>query len=327
MMKASPLCTKPYFVGSAFDYHARLDPTRALRRANVMCLAAIAIAQHPRWTWLLASNRDEFFNRPAAPLAWWQPAAGHAPMLSGRDLSAGGTWLGLNAAGLLALVTNVREPGRHLSVSPSRGELVPLCLAGHSVQLLAHVPRNGFNLFTADLAQAGDASAAQWLSNRPAVQHRHVGAGVVGLSNAALDTPWPKVQRLKQRLQQALTNCDNTQALLDAAFAALQDRAPAADDDLPSTGVPLERERQLSPAFIRIHAQDGAVYGTRCSTVVLVEQAGARRVVHVQERSFDEAGGLSGQREEQWVLQAVPSKPAALRHDGHLPLHPARHES
>ena len=89
-----------------------------------MCLAAIAIGQSARFPWVLASNRDEFFDRASAPLAWWQPAGGGPAVLSGRDLSAGGTWLGLNAQGKLALVTNVREPGRVLPGAPSRGDLV-----------------------------------------------------------------------------------------------------------------------------------------------------------------------------------------------------------
>jgi uncharacterized protein with NRDE domain len=276
-----------------------------------MCLAAVAIAQHPRFPWVLASNRDEFFHRPAAPLAWWQPegaALGESgPVLSGRDLSAGGTWLGLTRSGRLALVTNVREPGRFDPTAASRGGLVLQALAGPNLDpqdaagLLgaATVPRNGYNLVVADLRQLHTA----WASNRPAPQTRTLGAGLFGLSNAALDTPWPKVTALKQRLGAAVAAAHASHHLADAVFAALADRQCALDAALPATGVPLERERQLSPAFIRIDGRDAegngpgcaGVYGTRCSTVVIVEQTGAHRDVQVIERRYDEDGAVSGE--------------------------------
>jgi uncharacterized protein with NRDE domain len=279
-----------------------------------MCLAAMAIAQHPRFPWVLASNRDEFFHRLAAPLAWWQPEGADpdqsGAVLSGRDLSAGGTWLGLTRDGRLALVTNVREPGRFDPAAASRGVLVMQALTGTSlgpqdaVGLLgaANVPRNGYNLLVADLRQLHTA----WASNRPAPQTRALGAGLFGLSNAALDSPWPKVMALKQRLGAALAAAHSSQHLADAAFAALADRQFAHDAALPATGVPLERERQLSPAFIRIDGRDSpgngpgdaagaGLYGTRCSTVVIVEQRGAQREVQVVERRYGEDGAVSGE--------------------------------
>ena len=111
-------------------------------------------------------------------------------------------------------------------------------------------------------------------------------------------------QRLKQRLADALDARVDDQALLDAAFSALADPAPAADAQLPRTGVPLARERQLSSAFIRIESEQAGTYGTRCSTVVLVEQLGTRRQVRVVERSFDESGAISGQQEKRLDLIA-----------------------
>lgn len=285
-----------------------------------MCLAAFAIGQSQRFPWVLASNRDEYFRRPALPLAWWRPPGGGPAVLSGRDLTAGGTWLGLNASGRLALLTNVREPLPQLATLPSRGELVLQWLRvqghesdealerdpAHALQPMASVPRHGFNFFTAHLAAAGMsgswAPSGHWLSNRPRPVQGRVGAGVFGLSNASWDTPWPKVQRLKQRLANALDAQLDDKALLDAAFRALADPAPAADAQLPNTGVPLARERQLSSAFIRIEPDAAGTYGTRCSTVVLVEQLGMRRQVRVVERSFDESGAISGQREHRLDL-------------------------
>jgi uncharacterized protein with NRDE domain len=268
-----------------------------------MCLAAIAVARHPRWAWVLASNRDEFFHRAAAPLAWWQPIPGGPPLLGGRDLHAGGTWLGLTAAGRLALVTNVREPGQAVPGAASRGELVPRWLVGPDddekdgqdegrLAALAAEPRNGCNFIAADLRAGG---GAWWFSNRPQPRHCRLGAGLYGLSNAALDTPWPKVVLLKQRLEAALAAHSSLPGLIEATFHALSDRTLAPDEALPATGIPLQRERQLSPACIRIPGPRGQAYGTRCSTVVVVEAVGAVRTAHVVERSFSDSGEPSGE--------------------------------
>lgn len=288
-----------------------------------MCLVALAIGQNERFPWVLASNRDEFFDREAAPLAWWQPDPVGAPILSGRDLSAGGTWLGLNVQGRLALVTNVREPGRFVPALPSRGDLVPQCLqsgadAADPRAVLA-VPRNGFNLLAADLTQdlwiRPEGVAGVWTSNR-AGPSRSLRAGVYGLSNAALDTPWPKTNRLKHQLQGLLPAADGVAALTDALFAVLADRTLAADGELPATGVPLERERMLSSIFIRLPAADaqGRDYGTRCSTVVVVESRADHPVVHVLERRFDASGGISGQTAVRFRPGSAPSLPGVPAH-------------
>jgi uncharacterized protein with NRDE domain len=262
-----------------------------------MCLAAVASGLNPRFPWVLASNRDEFFNRAASPLAWWQPAAGDEPVLGGRDLSAGGTWLGLQRNGRLALVTNVREPGRNLPDAPSRGDLVLQWLRRADLreqpEQLLHPPRNGFNLLGVDLAQGGQ---GVWLSNRGG-SAQTLGAGVHGLSNAALDTPWPKVRQLKRQLATAVPQASAVPALTAAVFGILADRRTAPDAELPHTGVTLERERLLSALCIRITepGSDRAVYGTRCSTVVVLEQLGAQQMVHVCERTLDELGQVQSE--------------------------------
>lgn len=268
-----------------------------------MCLVAVAIGRHPRFPWVLASNRDEFHDRPAAPLAWWQADAGGPAVLGGRDLSAGGTWLGLTEAGALALVTNVREPGRFAAGLPSRGDLVLQWLtAPHfdadRLQSLAETPRNGFNLLVADLRT----DALAWAGNRPP-QARRVAPGLVAVSNAALDTPWPKLTKLKARLATALAHAASADALRADALQALADRTPAADAELPATGVPLALERQLSPAFIQIPADPGrAAYGTRCSTVVIVEAGDGGRRIHVFERRFTAQGQPAGDTAIAWRL-------------------------
>jgi uncharacterized protein with NRDE domain len=270
-----------------------------------MCLAAIAIGQSTRFPWVLLSNRDEFFDRPAQRLGWWRPRPDAARILSGRDDLAGGTWLGLSESGHLALVTNVREPNRAVAGLPSRGELVLQWLLGQhdepALRAAAEVPRRGFNLLTADLFGSPSASALQgsawWLSNRSQSGYCGLGNGVYGLSNAALDTPWPKVRKIKERLAAALHEADSLIDLVAAGFAALGDRRAASDAELPRTGVPLERERQLSSAFIVTApgAAGSAPYGTRCATVVVAEERAGGRVVHVNERSFDACGGLVGE--------------------------------
>jgi uncharacterized protein with NRDE domain len=287
-----------------------------------MCLAACAIGLCARFPIVLLANRDESFERAAAPMAWWPgPQPGAAPdLLAGTDLSAGGTWLGLSPSGRLALVTNVREPGRTLPGSPSRGALVTQWLRGAhgpldvtALQGLGMVPRNGFNLLVMDLqgraanAGADTAVQARWLSNRPQLQHAALGPGVHAVSNAALDTPWPKLVQLKLRLQAMLSHAHTVHSLQSAGLQALADPQMADDAALPATGLTLQREHQLSAAFIRVPGEDGsrAAYGTRCSTVVVVQQDGPQRSVHVLERSFDNAGHGAGDVHHTWVLPAA----------------------
>ena len=266
-----------------------------------MCLVAVAIGQSPRWAWVIASNRDEFFDRASTPLAWWRPEAGGVDVLSGRDLAGGGTWLGLARSGRLALVTNVREPGRYVAGLPSRGELVTQWLMGDATPLASTlaVPRNGYNLLRANLLDG----TLDWGSNRLA-QQSTLGPGLYGLSNAALDTPWPKTLRLKAALQQTLSHHPGCSArdLNAALLPALADAEPAPDDQLPDTGVGLERERQISSAFIRV-AGGVAGYGTRCSTVVAAETLGDGLRVHVFERSFDFEGRVVQEAEHCFVPQ------------------------
>ena len=245
-----------------------------------MCLVAFAHRPGTRLPWVLASNRDEFHDRPTAPLAWWQDA----PLLGGRDLEAGGSWLALSRGGLLALVTNVREPQRSAEPVRSRGELVTRWLQAplfepEALQAWSDEPRHGFNLLGLDLL----GGRAVHLGNRPA-RAQAVPPGLHGLSNATLGTPWPKVRTLQQRLADTLAHELPPDTVTERLMRALADTAPVPDDQLPATGVPLERERQLAPAFIRITggARD---YGTRCSTVVIAEALDTQALrIHVTER-------------------------------------------
>src|ERR1043165_621426 len=234
-----------------------------------MCLAAFALNAHPRFPLVIAANRDEFFAREAAPMAWWQ--AGSTELLAGRDLSAGGTWFGLTRTGRLALLTNVREPARNNPAAPTRGTLVVDWLAGaeDAATFAGRLAQdyNGFNLIPADL----DRGDWHWISNR-SPQPLALPAGIHTLSNAALDTPWPKTTGLQAAMADALAPASTTGELADLLFTALADPRPAPDDALPATGVGLARERLLSSRFVRMPdpARPGsAAYGTRCATVLI----------------------------------------------------------
>jgi uncharacterized protein with NRDE domain len=255
-----------------------------------MCLIALAIDQSRRFPLVVAANRDEYFHRPSARLAWWTPEDGGPSILGGRDLEAGGTWLGLTAQGRLGMVTNVRDPSRADPQAPSRGQIVPQWLRDTEPtdrfwMRTALSGYNGFNLIAADF-QRGECF---WASNLRA-HPRRLERGIYGVSNAALDTAWPKTTALKQRLRVALDDAASVDALAGALFTALGDRQIAADTELPATGVALPLERALSAAFIRLPERG---YGTRCSTLVISERVGRHLITHVMERSYTASGAVA----------------------------------
>ncbi len=240
-----------------------------------MCILLLAHRPRPDLTLVLAANRDEFYDRPSAPSAWWEGPHG---ILAGKDLRQGGTWLGITRRWRLAGLTNIREPSRHDPAAPSRGRLVKAFLesgldAGAFLRSLDGTPYNGFNLVVFD----GDRLAA--FSNR-APGTRFLKPGFHGFGNGVLHSPWPKVRRGLEALEKALEGKDGD--LEESLLALLADRTPAADGELPRTGLPLEAERALSPIFTRTE-----VYGTRASTVVVLRADG--RVTWV-ERPYDPQG-------------------------------------
>jgi uncharacterized protein with NRDE domain len=252
-----------------------------------MCLIALALECSARFPLVVAANRDEWFARPSAPLDWWRRAADAPRLLAGRDLGAGGTWLGLSEHGRVGALTNVRAPDRVRTDAPSRGALVTRWLEGHAWQAPAF--SNPFNLLAGELP-----ANAWWFASDAQQTPRAVEPGVVhGLSNATLGTPWPKVERLCERTGEAVAAAPDALALTDRLLAALADRSPAPDADLPDTGVGLARERLLSSAFI---ATPDASYGTRCSTVLVGEREGSTWRLRVVERSFDAHGRAVGDR-------------------------------
>lgn len=244
-----------------------------------MCLIVFAWQAHPEYRLVLAANRDEFHARPAAPLGWW-PDEGN--ILGGRDLQAGGTWLAAARSGRFATVTNYREDlAPHPGVR-SRGELVTHFLADSRSALgfaeaLDGNDYAGFSLLAGEL---GDGDELAYVSNRgdPA---RALTPGLYGLSNASLNTPWPKVLRSKARLTSLLQ--DRVDA--DALLALLADREPGSSEDIADAiadDLPPEMARAIAAPFVVTPA-----YGTRCSTVLLVSASGE---VAIHERRFDPAG-------------------------------------
>lgn len=245
-----------------------------------MCLIALAWHVHPRYPLVLIANRDEFHARPTAPAAA-HPTQPH--LFGGRDLEKGGSWLMVSGQRRMAAVTNVRLPQPVDPDAASRGQLV-MELAQSQQSALAYgealAARAGqfahFNLLAwdgVDLIYAG---------THPEYDTARIEPGVHVLSNAGLNSPWPKALRLQQRLRDWLEQAD---APIEPLFAALADREQARDAELPDTGVGIERERFLSAPFIV-----GADYGTRCSTIVLANDEG----IDFNERRFGPLGAYLG---------------------------------
>lgn len=263
-----------------------------------MCLAVVAIGAHPRYPLVVAANRDEYHARPAAPLDWWD--AGGVELVAGRDLQAGGTWFGATRGGRWCLVTNVRDPARHDPAAPSRGELVTRYLrdgrppvAALGAIVAAAAGHNGFNLV------AGVGASAAWASNRAGAP-LPLEPGVHAVSNALLDTPWPKVERARAALADWTRRGSEDPAPL---LAALRDRTLAPDHALPATGVSLEWERALSAPFIVT-----AGYGTRCTTLLTLDRDGRACMT---EWRFGVDGAAAGASEQRFALDPAVARASA----------------
>jgi uncharacterized protein with NRDE domain len=205
-------------------------------------------------------NRDEFHARPTAPLARWADGR----VIAGRDLEAGGTWLGVSE-GRFGLVTNLRTPGYPKAELASRGALVTDWLRG--THPASEPAMNPFNLWLAD------GHSLRVLTNQPVWEELTLEPGVHGLSNGTHRDRWFKTARLETALGEWLDGGEGDEPL----FAALRDETPETADP----------EDAFSSIFIR-----NPRYGTRCSTVVLVDADGQGRIV---ERSFDPAGTVAGE--------------------------------
>lgn len=238
-----------------------------------MCIISFHLKNHPVYKLILIANRDEAYARPAEPLHWWEDAP---HILGGRDVTAGGTWLGITKHGYLAALTNYRNPNEIKSNSYSRGDITRSFLENepavteYLTRLQAeHQHYNGFNFI------AGTVDDLYYYSQQKN-SSTLIPAGTHSLSNASLNTPWPKVVKARTKLQKYIQQT----SFLDkeVLFRQLQDEEKASKENLPDTGVGMELEEHLSPIFIRT-----AQYGTRSSTVLLVTHDNE---VDMTERTF-----------------------------------------
>jgi len=245
-----------------------------------MCLVFLSYHKNPEYPLIILANRDEFYDRPTSPAAFWQD---HPTVLAGRDQLAGGTWMGINRYGNLALLTNYRDLSKIKANSPSRGELVANFLVApfqvksylESLDLTAE-KYNGFNLI---LGPVNDL----WYYSNHRKKAIRLGSGTYGLSNALLDTPWPKVKVGKETLKAELAQPSLDE---DNLFAIMGNRSLADEEDLPNTGLNLEKERAVSAMFIETND-----YGTRCTTLLTVSRENNVRFVertYLQDGSHDD---------------------------------------
>lgn len=227
----------------------------------IMCLILFAYQSHTQYPLIVAANRDEYYRRPALASHWWST---HPELLAGKDLSQGGTWLGITRQGQFAALTNVREATIQGKTYRSRGE-IPLSYLGESpsptsfTQQLSETAGHyrGYNLLF------GGLDKLCYFSNRTTCL-QEIPPGVHGLSNATLNTPWPKVSNGVAQLHQAIREPEPN---VETIFGILESRAIAEDDQLPDTGIGIELERMLAPAFIQ-----SPEYGTRSSLVLTIDK-------------------------------------------------------
>ncbi|MFT4564217.1 MAG: hypothetical protein ACI9BW_003980 [Gammaproteobacteria bacterium] len=258
-----------------------------------MCLLLAACQQHPDFRLIIAANRDEFYERPALPADFWPDSD---TILGGRDLQGSGTWLAVNRRGAFAAITNVRT-SMNIAAPRSRGLIISDYLTSPSTaekfarELTEHRAQyQGFNVF------ASDVQSTAWCSNY-SNEYKSLSAGVYGLSNHLLDTPWPKVNRIKADFKavESLSKCD----LIESLFSSLRNEESAPDRDLPNTGISIEHERVLSPIFI-----SGDTYGTRCSTVILIDNGGFLTFI---ERRFGPRNVFAGESKFEFELEPTPA--------------------
>lgn len=246
-----------------------------------MCLILLSFNIHADDPVILAANRDEYYDRPASPLAFW-PEAPH--ILAGRDRRGGGTWLGVTRKGRIAALTNYRDPSAVRQHAPSRGLLVRFFLEGtQSPQHYLEQIRKNARLYNPFNLLLGDRFALYCYSNRTD-EIRQLGPGLYGLSNHLLDTPWPKVQKGKKYLETLIKS--KNRITPEKLFGLLTDRSFPPAALLPDTGVGPEWERLLSPIFIT-----SRTYGTRSASALIVNRMGR---LTIAERTFPpQADGIN----------------------------------
>lgn len=250
-----------------------------------MCLIVFSYQQHTQYPLIFAANRDESYDRPSRAARFWDE---NPSILAGKDLQAGGTWMGINKNGEFSAITNYRDPNIKKENPPSRGQLVLDFLDSDdtSSSYLRKLQSRGnsymgFNLLAGSLDELG------YYSNQQD-NILFLDDGLFGLSNHLLETPWPKVQRAKDKMRTIISGGNIAPELF---FELLADNRKAPEEELPNTGIPKEVEKKVSPIFIK---SDN--YGTRCSTVLLIDNNGE---VTFAERRF-KSGTMDIEEENQY---------------------------
>jgi len=254
-----------------------------------MCLIVFANNVHPKYKFIFAANRDEFYNRPSSQANFWKE---NSELLAGRDLQAGGTWMGITKKGKFAAITNFRDLKNHRNDAPSRGKLTVDFLANniHPEEYYGFLKSdlnkfNGFNLIL------GNIDKLYYFSNKNEALKK-LEPGIHGISNALLNTPWPKVEKSKKQLEALL---GQNEIHPHEVMNILYDKNKADDDFLPDTGVGIELERLLSPVFI-----SSEKYGTRCSTVVMADK---NNNVQFLEKTYLAATGTFSNKEYKFKIE------------------------
>ena len=253
-----------------------------------MCLIVFANNILDDYKLIFAANRDEFYNRPSEQAEFWNE---YPDLLAGKDLQAGGTWMGITRQGRFAAITNFRDLKNHRTDAPSRGNLTtdflvnnisPLDYYNSLKETLNQF--NGFNLIL------GTVDELFYFSNK-IDGLKKLEPGIHGISNAILDTPWPKVEKSKRQLQHLIEHKNiHPWEILNL----LDDTSLAKDEELPDTGVGLELERMLSPIFIK-----SKEYGTRSSTIVTVDKNNNVRFV---EKAYFANSGRFSNRDYNFII-------------------------
>lgn len=262
-----------------------------METTDYMCLILLAVDSHPQCSLVVAANRDEFYARPTRPLQQWP----EAPQLwAGKDLTAGGTWLGLTRSGRFAAVTNARDTAAPAQPR-SRGRLTLDFLLGTDTpaHYAARIAREGahyagFNLLV------GDRTGMYYCSNgAPDMRGpRRLAPGIYGIANASLDTPWPKVESGKTDLRDLLEGAPTPAALLELIAAPAETAMP-----LPGLGMEAMTEHLQATRFI-----NSSTYGTRASTALLLDRAGTATL---WEQNFGSGGKPEQLAQLHWQLDAA----------------------
>lgn len=255
-----------------------------------MCLIFLSFNQHPEFPLIVAANRDEFYNRPATPLDFWQE---NPKILAGKDLSGGGTWLGVSKTGYFGMLTNYRDMANLKLGAPTRGKLVIDYLAGefdpstYLQALDANASKyNGYNIILGKLNDP-------WYYSNENHKIYRLGTGLYGLSNAFIDTDWPKVTLGKEHFRQVIEQDSfDTEDL----FALMNNKELASDDDLPNTGIGYEKEKLLSSMYIEMSG-----YGTRNTTILTKDREGN---VKILERTYSTKENLISDKEYEFSISS-----------------------